>query len=108
MDNRISRFGEQSNICAWPTRLSDAVVKETGRGANLAPGRVSITVRVARATAEKLRAWAEGPRKIGEFIDKAFGPLEQVVLTRHATLLISPRVRFAKKEDDWYAIKATH
>jgi len=34
------------------------------------PDRVSITVRVARATAEKLRAWAEGPRKIGEFIDK--------------------------------------
>jgi hypothetical protein len=27
-------------------------------------------VRVARTTADKLRAWAEGPRKIGELIDK--------------------------------------
>jgi hypothetical protein len=29
-----------------------------------------MTVRVARVTAEKLRAWAEGPRKIGELIDR--------------------------------------
>jgi hypothetical protein len=44
--------------------------KRDRAGRKLCPGRVSITVRVARATAEKLRAWAEGPRKIGVLIDK--------------------------------------
>jgi hypothetical protein len=32
---RISRFGYEASFWAWPTRPSNAVVKETGRGANL-------------------------------------------------------------------------
>jgi hypothetical protein len=46
------------------------VAKETGRGENPRPDRVSINVRVTRVTAEKLRTCAEGPRKAGELINR--------------------------------------
>ena len=61
------------------------------------PDRVPITVRVARGTAEKLRAWAEGPRKIGELLISSWtigarGPNS----SRHLVDLSG--VRLAKKE----------